>query len=1185
MKKNKMATKRRTSHSCYCNDKGERWGYKIYRELLQFAKPTAPCRPHLCPKMKKRLDNHRLSCPALRADGGQTPRPALTSQSRPPPVARPKEKHTINQVSSTSTKASIGVSARRMNPHKRKPRIDSVQTSLTYKDLVPSFKKTTVVHSAQTELAYIGNTGNEANQTDTQDDRLHNKTSKLNKTRQVTTNPVKQNETPEDQRRRNNYSDQKTNTVLPDSHEDISNVFPMKRSETHEYQPRRKEYRDQLNGVVRDFFQDIPVFPNTSDKIKQKRLHIIVDFVDKIADLFIFINDEDYYDKVERKIEECLRNLPMWEPKFNQGKLQFKNYLEDRLLTLIKTFNKKWHSFKIKRKENVEKEIINWAHNYLESTIEKGAVSKKLIKKINRILESGFNEKHIMREEIVNILEELSPYLQLSHDKNVNILAGDLTKLLSDSEESYEISDEYKYTRDKSLNDYQLGEKAESEIISEITDILFSYDDLDSHSNKRNVVKEIRRILKLSGGFSDSESSSLAKTLLTNVRGGFDEDLYTKNGGGSHSSSFLVLTSEQDLSESYNPPFHSTPKKYVRKKEIPTLNKAEKVFIEKVSAIIRTWLDTTDVSFETMEEQAFKETVVDDMTNDVHSIVKQIVQLQVPGGPRISEIALNKLILKGIRKYDLFSRPMTGESPEVVDLRRRIMALDTDDILDKSNFLEPQHGNRQAMANIKFRNANDMKNEPDPVYRPNTLDILEDNISIWMNEQPSDLYKPCDKPTKNKLMREVATNIQEKIVNKSSDNEIKNELKQWLNKIVKPKMQRNVDGLAENLKDRIVKLPHDETLNRVHQKRVDKQNEDIETEDKINEFIDKHIRRYNIDDEVVNGVLKLMLYRELYKLSPASREELYINSSNDAFNTDEVRKELEIASEIHDWLKSIPFYYPLLKPGRETIEFVHILARNIAIIELERRKYPNKMNYNSWLHTQIATYMLQKEAAINEEDKLKIDHHAGQLYMRIINLRKDEENTDELCKIITEHMKKYDTLLAKDYLKKILWRRRLADNVKKLLLAKPTASRVDVEKALAMIPLPHDDSVFKYKMEIKYNITIYDWLHALPLVPPKDNEEENRRKNKIQELLQKIIETDERKAGHPHDTQTDDDLDNYIASWISQLQFEKNAEINIPVMISQLRSGLEYTKWAEIQPKKTSEHGLTRNTRSMYVYM
>ncbi|XP_063544316.1 uncharacterized protein LOC134752578 [Cydia strobilella] len=745
----------------------------------------------------------------------------------------------------------------------------------------------------------------------------------------------------------------------------------MKQSETHEYQPRTKEYSDQLNGVIRKFFHDIPVFPNTSEEIKQKRLQIIVDFVDKIDDLFIFINDEDYYDKVEREIEKCLRKLPMWEPKSNQDKLEFKSYLEDRLFTLIKTFNKKWHNFKIKRKDNMENEI-NLPQNYLESTTEKGAVSKKLMNKIKRILESGINEKHIMREEIVNILEELSPYMQLPHDKDVNILAGDLTKLLSDSEEKYETSDEYKSTRDNSSNDYQLGEKAEDEIINEITNVLFNYDDLNLLSNKRNVVKEIRRILKLSGGFSDSESSSLAKTLMTNVRGCFDEDLYTKNGGRSHSSSFLVLTSEQDLSEKSDPPFHSTPKNHVRKKEISTLNKAQKVFIE-------------------------------------------------------------------------------------------------------------------------------------------------------------------------------------------------------------PQMQRNVDGLAENLKDRIVKLPHDATLNRVYQKRIDKQNEDIETEDKLNEFVDKHIRRYNIDDDVVNGVLKIMLYRELYKLSPASREELYINSNNDAFNTDEFRKELEIASEIHDWLKNIPFYYPLLKPGRETIEFVHILARNIANIELERIKYPNKMNYN-WLHTQIATYMLQKEAAIaNDEDKLKIDHYAGQLYMRIINLRKDEENTDELCKIITEHMKKYDTLLAKDYLKKILWRRRLADNVKKLLLAKPTASRVDVEKALAMISLPHDDSVFKYKMEIKYNITIHDWLHALPLLPPKDNEEEHRRKNKIQELLQKIIEADERKAGHPHDTQIDDDLDNYIASWISQLQFEEDADIIVPVMISQLRSGLEYIKWTEIQPKETSEHGLTRS--------
>ncbi|XP_063631392.1 uncharacterized protein LOC134802689 [Cydia splendana] len=420
----------------------------------------------------------------------------------------------------------------------------------------------------------------------------------------------------------------------------------------------------------------------------------------------------------------------MWEPKCYKDKLAFKNYLEDRLFTLIKTFNKKWHSFEVKSNRNMEKEIINWAQNYLENTTDKGDVIKKLIKEIKRILKSRINEKHIRKEETVNILEELSPYLQSPHDKDVNILADDLAKLLNDSEEKYEISDEYKCTRDTSLNDYHLGEKAEDEIISEITNILFSYDDLGSHNKQPNVDKEIRRILKLSGGFSDSESSSLAKTLVANVKGCFDEDLYTKNCGRSFSSPFLVLTSEQDLSEISNPPFHSTPKKYVRRKEITTLNKAEKVFIDKVSALIRTWLDTTDVTFETMEEQAFKETIVDDMANDVHSIVKQIVQLQVPDGPRINEAAINSIILKGIRKYELFAQPMSRESPQVVDLRRRIMALDTDVILDKSEFLEPQHGNRQAMANIKYRNIKNIKNEPDPIYRPNTLDILEDNISV-----------------------------------------------------------------------------------------------------------------------------------------------------------------------------------------------------------------------------------------------------------------------------------------------------------------------------------------------------------------------------------------------------------------------------------------------------------------------
>ncbi|XP_048002413.1 uncharacterized protein LOC125238956 [Leguminivora glycinivorella] len=419
------------------------------------------------------------------------------------------------------------------------------------------------------------------------------------------------------------------------------------------------------------------------------------------------------------------------------------------------------------------------------------------------------------------------------------------------------------------------------------------------------------------------------------------------------------------------------------------------------------------------------------------------------------------------------------------------------------------------------------------------------------------------------------------MMSKSADDEIKNELTEWLNKIVKPQLKRNVDGLAENLKDKIVNLPHDETLNRVHQKRVDKENEEIEEEDKLYGFIEKQISQYNIDDDVVNGVLKLMLLRELYKLTPGTRDDLYNNKISGVIGTDEFRKELEIAREVHDWLKNIPFYYPLLKPGPETIEFVHILARNIANLEFERLQNPNKMNYNSLLYTLIATYMLQKEAAItDDEDKLKIDYYANQLYARIINLRKDEENTDELCKIITEHMKKYDTLLAKDYLKKILWRRRLADNVKKLLLAEPTASRVDVEKALAMTPLPQDDSVFKYKMEIKYNITIHDWLHALPLTPPKDNEEEHRRKDKIQELLQKVIEADERKAENPDDTQVDDDLDNYIASWLSELQFEEDADVNIPTMVSQLRSGLEYIKWSELQPKRTSlasEDGVSRS--------
>lgn len=1043
----------------------------------------------------------------------------------------------------------------------------------------------------------------------------------------------------------NNYNRE---TVLGATNNNFNNNtsdvnIPLKRTETRSVlSPKRNIYKDYVQKEIRDWFQEVPIYPNLGRNDFDK-VRFVNDLTDKINNISTENKTEAYDEKVKFDIDNSLSNVPMWYPGAKRDQDYFKNKLNDNLLNRIKDLNKKLlinnnndanndncrrssNRDVLSNSEQIEEEVCDWLSmikfrksSGMQMNVDKKEVAKAVMKRIGPLLKKPMNSKNykvMLKCDIVNVLNDLPIGARCSRNRNIHlhIFADDLTnRLLSIKAKEnceqfhntqrivYQTSDVFVHKnteRDieniihkeiiKCLANTRLTHN--NDVKFDIFNIIMDYIDSPIPVEESNFSKKILDVLKSASNIPEFIASNIAQNIIKEVK-------YALNEAGSNVVSNIKPTVTRKISvytsqEKCCPMSHpvtSTPKKK-KPQSVPKLNAEEIEYADKVGNLIRAWMETLPEQFNAPDEKDFKETIIKDLAGEITDEAK----LEQLASVDEKEKWLKYLVYKWLHKLDVFD--LEEVAPQIEDLLKKVKHIPVP-VLTK-----PQHGNRQAMANIQHMESERGWEE---YFVPKGKDILEDEISIWLNQQPSEIFDN-DKNTRNTKIKELAEVLQDKLTNKNPEKEISNDVVQWLNKIVKPDQKNKVGELADNLKGRVVNLPQDTTLAANRDKKVQERAEHLEAKnnpscqivkikttdnDTINldktmqQFIGKFIKHnYDVDDPLARGAFSHLLKTKLQRLNPPTRKEVYANfaksETNNQFAREKLMKELDYIKDISDWLKNIPIGASYNTVGnRERVDFVTDLARNIQEVEEQREGDPDAMDYNMYMASIISQFLVQ--LPINQEYKndknmmFMIDQLVGKIIVhRNKNLNVHDSldtsgvHSDNIGDFIEEFLRVNGSEIADDEVKLEAWSVRLLDEIKKMVRenADPTTlSKAQVYNRLTNVPVPGNESIKQFDDEFEYIKEISQWLKNLPLLPIDETNEDERIKM-ICELTEKITERDIKKSNNPNDIKTDTEFAEYISKWISDLSLDETQEVVVAIVIEQLINRIERVKVRQEKP-------------------
>ncbi|XP_075988086.1 uncharacterized protein LOC142984413 [Anticarsia gemmatalis] len=623
-------------------------------------------------------------------------------------------------------------------------------------------------------------------------------------------------------------------------------------------------------------------------------------------------------------------------------------------------------------------------------------------------------------------------------------------------------------------------------------------------------------------------------------------------------------------------PVTSTPKQ-PSKKDIPRLNPEEKAYMDKVANLIRVWMETLPRQF---DDDDFKQTIINDLAGDIMDEVKR-EQLS-PESNTEKEKHINYYVFRWLVRFDIFED--LNDAQPLVDI-----FLDKFKDIPAPKLTAPQHGTRQAMENLKHFEG-DLGWEEE--YVPKGIDVLEDQISVWMNEQPTEIYENNNRKNRDDRVKDLALKLQDHLRNKSPEDEIDREINEWMHRVVKPDEKEHIGILTQDLKEKIINVPQDATLEARHEKRNRQKaeyREDIteiaetelssvyeDPEVTMREFILKYMEHnYDIDDTMARKAFGQLLITELRKLTPPTRKEVYDNlaktETHDEFNPAKLSHELEYIKIISDWLKNIPINPLYNRTGnRARVDFVIDLAKNIQEVEEQRREQPDAMDYDMYISSVITQSVRTYRIPVVTEHKDNIPLMVDQLLAKIVAQRSSKTQNEStlgeiqeqnLSEFIEEYIRVTGREIAEDAVKLEVWSARLLKEVKKMLHegADPSSlCKAQVYEKFASVPVPGDEPVKRYSTEIVYVKEISDWLKNLPLLPIENTPEaEENRVRMITDLAEKIAEREALKNNDPNDNTAEKNLVEYITTWIGKLPLDPRKEIVVPILIQQLLNRIE----------------------------
>ncbi|KAL0859318.1 hypothetical protein ABMA27_011120 [Loxostege sticticalis] len=1046
-----------------------------------------------------------------------------------------------------------------------------------------------------------------------------------------------------------------TNLFRSDEQTQFNNDTLKARSISAEHEttitPKTSFAREDLNEEVLKWFDDIPIYPNLTSSLKNLRTNMVNEFIDKIFELSKDADPKNYERNVKTEIDNFLNALPIWYPGVKRDQDLLKEGIKNNLLKKINSIREKADNktqiatlvdkiistdeeivpgrsisqLGSEYKEKiVESEILEWLmHIKFKETDEIGRTlniidatdifTKRLMPLLNT--PSGTkNYKLILKGLIVDTLNDLPSILHYPKNKRIylNRIAEDLANRLLIIQAKYKSSFSCcKFPRERSmyrltvcsnsslkrslleglsncLRDISIDQRNEDK--EEVTDIIMDCLESVRDDNKDETSNALQNSIEIS-------KAQASVATVENVRDILTEDIINnadcRNLARScHSGTISVFTSEQEISGPSKYPVTSTPKKNPPAKEVSKLSPEELKYMNQVSSLIRAWMELLPNKFDAPDEKEFKETMINDLAGDIMDQTK--LEQLAPQENYDREKIMHFLIYKWLLKFDVFEE-LTEENPQVDELLKKLKEIPI------PNLTKPHRGSRQAMSNIKYMES-ELGWKKD--YVPKGIDVLEDEISIFMSELPSDVYESTDKDRQNKMVHELAGTVKKCLDNKQPESEITNEVSKWLKQMVKSS-KPITEKLTVGLKDRILKLPQDATLATNLEKKLERKKEYLEykanalnkvedvkdgnnaatvapdTDRTLMEFIGKFMERnYSVDDPLARGAFGELLKTEFRKLTPPTRKEVYDNFSktnqHDDFSPERLGKELQYIKVISDWLRNIPIEASFNTPNNRTrIEFVNDLAKNFYEVEESRRKSPTAMDYDMYLASIISqsTYQLPVLPEHKDNVMLMIDQLIGMIianrkampFCENANQTASSINTtgiqeQNIGEFIDNYIRLNAGEIADDQVKLDAWSARLLKEVKKL--ARDTADpsklcKTEVYNKLINVPIPEEESIRIFGLELDYAKEISDWLKNLPLLPITTQEASDQRVKMISELAEKFAEREKNKVINPTETPSDSEMEEFITNWIHQIPLDPDREVVYPIVIQQLLKRIE----------------------------
>ncbi|KAJ8706969.1 hypothetical protein PYW08_011103 [Mythimna loreyi] len=1023
---------------------------------------------------------------------------------------------------------------------------------------------------------------------------------------------------------------------------------------------RRNIYKDHLRNEILDWLRNVPMFFSLNLTTKDIKDNVVYNLVENINALTLEANEETYESKTKMRIDECLNRLPMWLHGTKKEQILFKDSLKEKLWNKIIGLNKIFLGInyerdvdiKLKSNRSYEREIIDWSLQLLldpAGSVTRRQIVDLLKKRLYPLLKIPLHTtsyKLILKGEIIDILDDMPLMFTSPRYRTVqlNKLAEELANRLLSIQIKQELSSPKNARMSASVfrqiagqvtglpvpkpvyNHKDLVWQKVGECLDKFpvcnrfdlqTEICSSFIDskccLYSGINGITIKDEISQFLRDTGKVSVDKSQIIANMIVKHVICGLKDA--RKTATTSFDSVIPELTGAISVytlgSNNFQLlPVTSTPKK-AQKKDVPKLNPNETNYIEQVAALVTVWMNSLPKQYN--DEPGFKKTIIYDLAGDImdHQKLHQLAPESVSDNEKYQKY----LIYKWLCKFSFFedSKLRTDAVPLVTEFQRKLRNIPV------PNLTASQHGTRQEMEHIKHMEGGRGWKED---YVPKGIDVLEDQISVWMNEQPSEIYNSKDKGKRNKMVHELALNLQDHLRNKDEESKIEADINQWLKKVVKPKEKEHINLLTQDLKAKIVELPQDQTLGVRHEERNREMlvkmaakrqkaaggpstdyNEDVSNIGNIQgdpvrtirEFIGKYIEHYyDIDDPMAQGAFAHLLKTELRKLAPPTRKDVYKHfeqsKTHQRFRPESLYNELEYIKIISDWLNNIPIDPSYNTVGnKDRIHFINDLARNIQEIEEERNENPNVMNYNYLIASTILTSMNTYDLPIPREHMNNTHLMANQLLEKVAELRPSESHITQasaandslsssimmsdikeqnLSDFINDYIRINGREIADDELKLEAWTARLLKEIKKMAnegIDPTKLTKAQVYEKFASVPIPTEESVEAFGLKIHYVKEISDWMKNLPLLPIHKNDIESaeERIEMISELSEKMCDTEAIRRANPNDNSADKQLEEYIANWISSLPLDKSKDINIPILVQQLM----------IRMNKGSRHG------------